>query len=136
CRAIQRVGEVVVRRARRVIAEEKEAAVRERDVRGGELKRRGVLQNDALACVSAGENADAAIGTLDCYAEVAGGDCALIEVENVGVRIERDRLSIAKRTEVANGHDLPRTGKGSEKGAPVESAPRRELARGDGDCRG
>src|SRR5262249_28566986 len=77
-------------------------------VRACELRRQSAEERDALAGIGAGEHGDARIRALQIDGEIARRDGGLIEVENVAIRIERDRLSVGQRAEVVRGHAYPR----------------------------
>src|SRR6185436_6128683 len=95
---------VVVPLRRRVVAEEKPAAVHERDVRRRQLERHRVEERDVLAGLRTGNHIDASTRAGNADTNVSRADRRLIEIQDICGRVEGDRLSIGQRTELVDRH--------------------------------
>src|SRR3982751_507953 len=108
CGAGEAVVEVVIRRAGRVIADEKAAAIGERDVAAGQPCRRDIQEQDVFPGEATACDADAKIRAFDRSADIGRADDALIEAQYIGAGVERDGLTIEQCTEPIQRHGTAR----------------------------
>jgi hypothetical protein len=93
---------VVARRTGIVITDEQQAAVRERDVRAGELCEVGAAEDDALAA-----RRQAQIRAFGGDRHRRRADRRLVEIEPIDRRTKGNRLAVCQCAELVHGHDSP-----------------------------